>query len=252
MQNQTLTRSDLLLLLKPVQTAERADGNLSKKIKLWGLLGALLFFASAQIPALLTYNQAAPSSVQATQPTVESQILTEKNETENKTAPQEERSQFEYSNLSIKAPITWQIEYKNKEIQRHLENGLVHIKDSAEPGQKGTAIITGHSSNYFWAGGDYKTVFAPLLKANIGDTINIKHRGINYTYQITEVYEVDPSRVDLMNAKTDTDLRLITCTPLGSTKRRLIVDAIQTSPDRNNNTEFNGGLITAESLPKVR
>lgn len=252
---QQLTRGDLLLLLRPAQSVVNSDRRFVHRARLWGLIGAFLFFAAIQIPAWVSYLRPnLRDKTLITKPS-EAQLLAKTTEDSAQAATvnvPEERSLLSYDRLAISAPITWQVEYKNKEIQRHLENGLVHIKDSAEPGQQGTVILTGHSSNYAWSKGDYKTVFAALLQAQVGDTINLKHRGTRYTYEVKEVYEVTPDRIDLMNAKGTVDLRLITCTPLGSTKKRLIVDAVQTTPDRTQNGAFNGGLIKAESLPKVR
>ncbi|MDO8472021.1 MAG: sortase [bacterium] len=252
---QPLTRSDLLLLLRPVNSVVLSDRRFVHQARLWGLIGALLFFAAIQIPAWVSYLRPNLRDNSETAKPSEAQLLAKTVEDSAQAAVTnvpEERSLLSYERLAISAPITWQVEYKNKEIQRHLENGLVHIKDAAEPGQQGTVILTGHSSNYVWSKGDYKTVFAALLQAQVGDTINLKHRGILYTYEVKDVYEVTPDRIDLMNAKSTVDLRLITCTPLGSTKKRLIVDAVQTTPDRTKNSEFSGGLIKAESLPKVR
>lgn len=252
---QQLTRSDLLLLLRPAQSVVTSDRRFVHRARLWGLIGAFLFFAAIQIPAWVSYLRPNLRDKTLSAKPSEAQLLAKTTEDSAQAAiadVPEERSLLSYDRLAISAPITWQVEYKNKEIQRHLENGLVHIKDSAEPGQQGTVILTGHSSNYAWSKGDYKTVFAALLQAQVGDTINLKHRGNLYTYVVKEVYEVTPDRIDLMNAKGTVDLRLITCTPLGSTKKRLIVDAVQTTPDRTKNGEFNGGLIKAESLPKVR
>lgn len=254
---QQLTRSDLLLLLRPARSVVTSDQRFVHRARLWGLIGAFVFFAAIQIPAWVSYLRPnwRDNTVTAKPSETEAQLLAQTTEDSAQAATvnvPEERSLLSYDRLAISAPITWQVEYKNREIQRHLENGLVHIKDSAEPGQQGTVILTGHSSNYAWSKGDYKTVFAALLQAQVGDNINLKHRGVLYTYEVKEVYEVTPDRIDLMNAKGTVDLRLITCTPLGSTKKRLIVDAVQTTPDRTKNSEFNGGLIKAESLPRVR
>ena len=56
-----------------------------------------------------------------------------------------------------------------EDIQDALEHGVVHYPGTARPGQAGNFFVTGHSSYYPWADGNYKTVFARLHELNVGD-----------------------------------------------------------------------------------
>jgi len=250
-----LQREDLRLLLRPAISNSESIKRLDLKISAIGLIGAALFYASIQIPALIALNK-----VNDLQPE-EFQVMANENGLEpenNSDASSEEKESsarkidFQMSSLNIQTPITWEVEYINTEIQRHLQNGIVHLKDTAKPGQKGTVILTGHSSNFAWAKGDYKNIFAPLLKAELGQEININYEGHVYTYKIDQIYEVSPDRVDLINGKDKADLRLITCSPIGSNRYRLIVDATQISPDKEANTPFDARSINTSTILEAR
>jgi LPXTG-site transpeptidase (sortase) family protein len=117
-------------------------------------------------------------------------------------------------------------------IQEALKDGVVRYPGTAIPGHQGNVALTGHSSFYFLAPGEYKDVFALLHKVNLEDEIIIyygekkgdqkKHR-----YRVTEIKEVKPHEVDILKQTDDYRLTLITCTPIGTTLRRLVVTAVQ-------------------------
>lgn len=131
-----------------------------------------------------------------------------------------------YDLLGISAPIIWNINYDNSNLDKQLLDGIVHLASSAKPDQKGIVIISGHSSNYFWQAGSYNSVFAKLPKAKANDIINIRYNKHTYTYTVRKVYETKPDNVALLkSASENQSIRLITCTPVGTSLRRLIVDA---------------------------
>jgi len=102
----------------------------------------------------------------------------------------------------------------------------------SHPGQIGNTVLSGHSSNDLLDSGDYKFIFAQLDKLVVGDTIYINYNSIRYTYTVTGKTIVSPSEVSkLVYATTKPILTLITCTPLGTSKNRLLVAADQVSPD---------------------
>ncbi|GEM_PF-2718296 len=253
-----LQSEDLRLILKPAISNQDAIAKFDLRVSIIGLIGAALFMASIQVPALITYNNTPklqPKTYQFKANAYELKQTDTKQDDNSKTdnaVSTVKDIDFYYTDLGIFSPVTWEIEYDNTQIQRHLQNGLVHIKDTAKPGQRGTIILTGHSSNFAWAKGDYKTIFAPLLKAQLNQTITIEFEDTKYEYIVDQIYEVTPNQVDLINNSNESDLRLITCTPLGSTKKRLIIDAKQVSPDRSSNSEFNSNSIDTQSILEVR
>jgi LPXTG-site transpeptidase (sortase) family protein len=108
-----------------------------------------------------------------------------------------------------------------------LENGVVHYPGTALPGQKGNVVITGHSSYYPWNKGRYKTIFAPLHDLEVGDELSIWYKQSEIKYKITERKIVKPNAVEVMQPTEDFRMTLVTCTPIGTTLKRLILVAQQ-------------------------
>ena len=111
------------------------------------------------------------------------------------------------------------------EIQDALRGGVVSFPGTAQPGEKGNAFITGHSSYYPIFPGRYKDVFALLPKIEIGEEIQVWQGQRKFIYRVSEKREVSPAATDVLNETDDSRLTLMTCTPLGTTLRRLIVTA---------------------------
>ncbi len=121
-----------------------------------------------------------------------------------------------------------------EDIQGALHHGVVHYPGSARPGQAGNFFVTGHSSYYPWDDGRYKDVFARLHELEPGDTYTVYYGGDKHTYRVTKKYEVKPSDVNVLDQPTDKRIStLMTCTPVGTTLRRLIVQAEEIDPETN-------------------
>src|SRR3989344_7499876 len=117
------------------------------------------------------------------------------------------------------------------DIQTALQDGVVHYPGTAKPGQAGNFFVTGHSSYYPWAEGAYKTVFARLHRLEVGDEYEVYFGGDRHRYIIREKSEVKPTNVDVLRQPLDPRLStLMTCTPVGTTLRRLILLAQEVDP----------------------
>ena len=115
-----------------------------------------------------------------------------------------------------------------KEIQKALQDGVVHYPGTADPGQLGNVFITGHSSYYPWDPGRYKDVFALLHDLNVGDEYTIFYNGKKYNYKIFERKIISPKDVSVLEQPTDKKIStLMTCTPIGTALNRLILTAKQ-------------------------
>ena len=116
-------------------------------------------------------------------------------------------------------------------IQEALKLGVVHYPGTARPGQTGNFFVTGHSSYYPWSPGKYKTVFARLHELDINDEYWVFYGGDKYRYIVRSKKEVKPTNVNVLdqpiNKRTAT---LMTCTPVGTTLRRLIISAEEIDP----------------------
>lgn len=238
MSSGTITREQMKLLLQPAVSHRRRQRRFDMSVSWIGLLGAAIIYASINIPAIIAVNRAGdtrltPTPITTTVDTAEA-APTDTTATDQPmvTTPTEPVSNptFIYEKVGIAAPVEWDVPYSAKNIKVALQSGVAHVKGSAQPGSNGTAIITGHSSNLAWVKGDFKTVFAPLLQSQLKDRFSVKYNGTTYEYEVTQVYEVDPGKVEILRGTDGVAMRLITCTPLGTDKRRLIIDAVQVNP----------------------
>ncbi len=118
-----------------------------------------------------------------------------------------------------------------KDIQSALQRGVVHYPGTARPGQAGNFFITGHSSYYPWDSGQFKTVFARLSELNVGDEYVVYFNGDKHRYIIETKKEVKPSDISVLDQPSDRRIStLMTCTPVGTTLRRLIIVAQEVDP----------------------
>lgn len=138
---------------------------------------------------------------------------------------------LELPKFGIKAPI-WKIDTLDlKLIYEKLKQGVVLYPGSAIPGQ-GYSIIIGHSSQYPWQPGKYKSVFSLLSELQIGDRIYV------YWEQKPLVFEVQEKEIFLPwpkgNETTETIfppenkpiLILQSCWPVGIDYKRVAVKTI--------------------------
>ncbi len=112
-----------------------------------------------------------------------------------------------------------------KDIQEALKNGVVHYPGTSLPGERGNVVITGHSSFYAWDPGRFKDVFGLLHELKPKDRIYIFYNQKQYAYEVFDIRVVKPTEIDVLGQTNDERLTLITCTPLGTNLKRLIITA---------------------------
>jgi LPXTG-site transpeptidase (sortase) family protein len=130
--------------------------------------------------------------------------------------------------MGIAAPIQYVATSTEAVFQEALMDGVVHYPGTALPGEFGNVYIFGHSSDYRWSKGSYKTVFALLTKIKTGDDILItNHEGIPFHYIVNGTSIVSPTDVHVLDQQGNTKklLTLQTSYPLGTALKRLIVTA---------------------------
>lgn len=126
--------------------------------------------------------------------------------------------------IGVRAPIVWNSSFQDKEMKESLKKGVAHYYKTALPNAfEGNVFITGHSSDYWWNKGNFKTVFALLDKLVKGDQAFVKHEGKIYVYEVARFFTVSPKEVDVTNTTIEPTLSLMTCTPVGTAINRLIV-----------------------------
>ncbi len=137
--------------------------------------------------------------------------------------PQLEDNILSIDKISVKAPVNWGI--KDEEVSAKLESGVVHLASTGQPGEGKNIFITGHSSNYWWKAGSFNTVFALLPELSEGDKITLAYEGKLYSYQVEKTLEVKKSELQQFVSADKEQLTLMTCVPVGTNLRRLIVVA---------------------------
>lgn len=128
--------------------------------------------------------------------------------------------------IDIKAPIIWNSPPDEEIMLNSLQKGVAHYNGTALPDQdNGNVFISGHSSYYWWDKGGYKTVFVNLDKLEIGDEIALAYNNKVFIYKVFEKIEVKPDQVEVLNQTDKPIVSLMTCVPIGTNLRRLIIKA---------------------------
>jgi sortase A len=113
-----------------------------------------------------------------------------------------------------------------REYSEALKKGVAQALGTAFPGEGGHIFLFAHSTDYWWNVSTYNAVFYLLGKLVQGDDINIFYKGERFVYRVVDTKIVDPSEVEYITRKTNTEfLTLQTCWPLGTTFKRLLVFA---------------------------
>ncbi len=111
------------------------------------------------------------------------------------------------------------------EMQKALRDGVVHYPGTSLPGQTGNVVVTGHSSYFPWDPGKFKDVFALLHDVVKGDRIVVYFNQDKYVYEVNDIKIVMPDNIEILKQTPDDRITLITCTPVGTNLKRLIVTA---------------------------
>ena len=194
----------------------------------------MLVFAFLQYNAVLFANVEAYVSPASAEP---GSIIVSPTST---VAP-DDRPRLLIPKIAVDVPIVWDATPDHDSQMLAMKKGVAWFNirgANAKPGQIGNTVLSGHSSNDVFDDGDYKFVFARLEQLRKGDTIYVNNEGVRYTYTISKTRIVKPTQVDALTEPTDKPIiTLITCTPLGTAEKRLLVTAEQISPNPNNATK---------------
>ncbi len=139
--------------------------------------------------------------------------------------------------LNIDVPVAFNI--STNDVMSAMNHGIAQFKipgANALPGQIGNLVLSGHSAGDLYSSNPYKFIFSGLERLENGDLIYINYESVRYTYQMTKREVVEPSNVAALVYETDKPmLTLITCTPLGTSRYRLLITAEQISPSYDTN-----------------
>lgn len=166
--------------------------------------------------------------------------------------------------INVEAPINMDTNTDHNAQMKAMESGVARFAipgANALPGQAGNFVVSGHSSNDAFAPGNYKFIFAQNEKLKEGDVIYVNYNKTRYTYTITKMQVVMPNEVNSVQIGHDKPMiTLISCVPLGTADKRLLVFAEQVSPNPNNaqkasdttkEAEGNGNNVPGAPAPTV-
>ncbi|HSX28347.1 MAG TPA: sortase [Candidatus Saccharimonadales bacterium] len=151
--------------------------------------------------------------------------------TGSQTSPQYTQPELIIPRISVTAPIVTNMPSPlEKDVQKALESGVLLFAGTPAPGNGGNTVILGHSSNTPWAPGSYKFVFMMLDQVQIGDKLYANYQGKQYIYEVTTRKVIRPNDTSVLAQTATPTLTLITCTPVGTSLNRLVIQAKQISP----------------------
>lgn len=184
--------------------------------------GPLLFAETRYQIKQVTYkpalNQQAPSADVQTGETLEPVVIT----------PVDTDFGIVIPKIDANAPIVANVDpYDSNAYQQALAHGVAQAQGSGVPTDNKTMFLFAHASGDLLMARRYNSIFYLLNKMEADDEITIYYRNLPYTYHVTAVKTVAPDAVNYLENTPDTDLILMTCTPPGTTWKRLLVFAKQ-------------------------
>lgn len=131
--------------------------------------------------------------------------------------------------IKAKAPVIANVDPGNySEYIKKLQLGVAHAKGTMLPGMIGNTFLFAHSVGNFWEVNRYNAVFYLLRELKSGDRIYIFFGGQRFDYEVFEKRVVTADEVGYLYTQTNFPLlTLQTCSPPGTTWKRLLVFARQ-------------------------
>lgn len=114
------------------------------------------------------------------------------------------------------------------DLSKHL---VQYFTTSKSPVEKGTSVIFGHSTLPQWFDHEnYMTIFARLHLLKNGDELILTVNGKEYTYSVYAISVMNADDPNIFSQAYDNSyITIVTCTPPGTTWKRLVVRASLTS-----------------------
>jgi len=101
-----------------------------------------------------------------------------------------------------------------------MNKGFWHFPPSSFPGQKGNMVVIGHRYAKLPPN---KDTFFNLDKVKVGDKIEVIQNNNQFTYIVTETRVVEKNDISVLQDYSDYRITLITCSPLWTSKQRLVI-----------------------------
>lgn len=132
--------------------------------------------------------------------------------------------------IAAEAPIVSQVDPWNAaKYLPALQKGVAEAAGFASPGKSGISFLFAHSSDLPWRMTRTNTAFFRLGELVPDDQIIISKAGTRYIYKVKYTEEVWPNQVNVLKNLSGNWLVLQTCTPVGTSLKRLLVFAAPTN-----------------------
>lgn len=127
--------------------------------------------------------------------------------------------------IGVEVPIVSNVDGDNKLVYlRALKKGVAHYRGTAFPGGGTNIFIFGHSS-MTTGSGPYAEVFARLPELTPGDEITVYYQAQELKYKVAKKKIIEKTDVDVLDPTPKEQLTIMTCWPIGSNEKRIIIIA---------------------------
>lgn len=139
--------------------------------------------------------------------------------------------------IGVQVPVVLSASLEDSDVVAALASGVALYPNGILPGRLGNAFIAGHSTGNPWQG-KYRFAFLRVGELKPGDQVHVDYQGARYTYRLTDSETVKPDpNLRVISDRPKPTLTLMTCTPLWSTKYRLLqhfelTNITKLTPDR--------------------
>lgn len=139
--------------------------------------------------------------------------LTHLPEAVNKPAPKDNR--LVIASIGVDMPI-----FDGPDEKTLDRGGIWHIPNTSDPTKGSNMVLSGH--RWMYLPPSSRTLYL-LDKVQIGEPIIVYWQGHEYDYRVDRRSIINPNQVEILNPTADPQLTIFTCTPLFSTKQRLVL-----------------------------
>lgn len=128
--------------------------------------------------------------------------------------------------INAQAPIIEGVDPFNEQgYRKALGGGIAHAKNTSLPNEPGRIYLFAHSSDSPFRITRYNTIFLRLNELKNGDIIKINKNDKEYKYEVVDKKELWPNDIQYLQKSESNQLILQTCTPIGTSFKRLLVFA---------------------------
>lgn len=128
--------------------------------------------------------------------------------------------------IHAQAPIIENVDPWNEtKYKAALRKGVAQAENTGLPGDQKTMYLFAHSSGFPWELLHNNAPFLRLGELKKGDSIEITKNGKRFYYRVSDKKTIWPTQVEYLTKQSKSNLILQTCTPIGTSLKRLLVFA---------------------------